>query len=267
MSGVELDTIVTVSSAAVSLLGAIVAGAMANRSARQTHELEMRKKEKEQHDLAEHILAQYRDPLLDAAHTLQARLFNIVAQDYLGKYLHCGDPDEENYARDYTVYAMAEYLCWVEIIRRELRFHDLGDDDRTRKVLGHLTLVQLDFQGDKVPAQFRVFRGRQRAIAELMMVPTNAAEGPRSECMGYAAFCRRLADDRDFAGWFASLREDVDAVAAHPEDSVRLSLIQRDLIGLIDQLDPQAVRLPKDLRHRLPEPALPADHQPKRVPV
>ena len=31
------------------------------------------------------------------------------------------------------------------------------------------------------------------------MVPTNATEGPRSECLGYAAFTKRLDDDEDFA--------------------------------------------------------------------
>ena len=77
---------------------------------------------------AERILQQYRDPLLDAAHTLQGRLFNIMAQNFLGMYLNHPDPEERRYARDYTVYAIAEYLCWVEILRRELRFHDLGDD-------------------------------------------------------------------------------------------------------------------------------------------
>jgi len=70
-------------------------------------------------EAAERILEQYRDPLLDAAQNLQARMYNVIEQDYFGRYLHCGDPDEERYARDYTVFVLAEYLCWAEIVRRE----------------------------------------------------------------------------------------------------------------------------------------------------
>ena len=121
------EGIVGVGSAALSVVGALTAGVMANRSARQAHELERQKERETQREIAERILQQYRDPLLDAAHTLQGRLFNIMAQDFLGAYLNHPDPDERRYARDYTVYAIAEYLCWVEILRRELRFHDLGD--------------------------------------------------------------------------------------------------------------------------------------------
>src|SRR6185295_5274451 len=115
------------------------------------------------------------DPLLDAAQALQSRIFNILAQNYLGKFLHCGDADEERYARDYTVFVLAEYLCWVEIVRRELRFLDLGDVVRNRDLLAQLYTIQLTIQHDKAPPRLRVFRGKQRAIAELMMVPTGAA--------------------------------------------------------------------------------------------
>ena len=174
------------------------------------HDLDRQKKDEDANAEAERILQQYRDPLLDAAHTLQGRLFNIVAQRFLDKsYGEHVDEYERRYARDYTVYAIAEYLCWVEILRRELRFRDLGDVSRNQALLGHLTEIQYAFQRDDIPAQFRVFRGRQRAIAELMMVPTTAAEGPRSECIGYAAFSRRLETDHDFRPWLVPLAEDV----------------------------------------------------------
>jgi hypothetical protein len=249
------DTLVTVVSAALSLVGAIVAGFMATRSARQAHDLDRRKRLEEQQELAERILQQYRDPLLDAANTLQGRLYNIVAQHYLARYLHCGDPVEERYARDYTVYAMAEYLCWVEILRRELRFLDLGNVDRNRTLLYKMTQIQNTFQRDKIPPLFRVFRGRQRAIAEVMMTPTGAPEGPRNECLGYAAFSHKLEHEPEFAAWFTPLQDDVYALEqATTAEQLRLVHLQRDLIDLIDFLDPDAVRLPPQFRNRLPEP-------------
>jgi hypothetical protein len=259
---VNPEVIITLISAALALLGAVAAGVTAGRSARLTHEMERRRRYETQAEAAERILHQYRDPLLDAAQTLQGRIYNIVRQNYLGRYLHCGDPDEERYARNYTLFAIGEYLCWVEIVRRELRFLDLGDVERNRKLLAHLAQLQFVFQNDRVQSPLTIFRGRQRAIAELLMVPTNAAEGPRTECVGYAAFDRRLDSDPAFAAWFARLSDDIDVVARSTDaDNIRLFQLQRELIDLIDFLDPDAIRIPPNFRARLPEPAHDAQHE------
>jgi hypothetical protein len=253
MSRVDVELIVAGASAVISL-GAGLVSARANRRARQFEfELEKQRKADDAAEVAARILHQYRDPLLDAAQTLQSRTANIVANDYLGKFLHCGDPEEERYARDYTVFALAEYMCWVEIVRRELRFLDLGDIDSNRQLLAHLNKTQVTLQSDLIRGPFQVFRGRQRAIAELMMVPTGAAEGPRSECIGYAAFVKRLDDDEDFATWFARLRADVDLVAHRGNDD-RLVQLQNDLVDLINHLDPKLVRIHENYRRRLTVP-------------
>jgi hypothetical protein len=251
------EVLVGAASAALALLSAIASGLMANRSARLAHELARRGRKEDAAEEAERILQLYRDPLLDAAHTLQGRLYNILAQHFLTRfYTDDVDERERQYARDYTVFAIAEYLCWVEILRRELRFRDLGDVSRNRALLSLLTSIQYAFQRDDIPPQFRVFRGRQRAIAEIMMVPTNAPEGPRSECLGYAAFCRRLEEDPSFAAWFSVLRDDVEIVARSSDrENVRLVQLQRELIDLIDFLDPHSVRIPEPFRARFTEPA------------
>jgi len=227
------------------------------RANKQAHELEKQARIETEVAEAERILEQYRDPLLDAAQTLQSRLYNIVEQDYFGRYLRCGDADEERYARDYTLYAFAEYLCWAEIVRRELRFLGLGDESRARTLLGHLAQLQLTIQTDQVPGPFKIFRGRQRAIAELTMVPTGASVGPRTECMGYATFSQRLHAGDDFGSWFARLVDDMprvaDAVASGDSAALaRLVRMQRDLIGMINFLDPAKVRIPERHRQQLP---------------
>lgn len=236
---------------AVLSLGAAVLGARANRRAKQLDfELDRRKKQEDAAEIARRILHRYRDPLLDAAQTLQSRSFNIVANGYLGSYLNCDDPEQRAYARRYTVFAVAEYMTWVEIVRRELRFLDVGDEDSNRQLLSRLTQTQVTIQSDKIRGPFRIFRGNQRAIAELMMVPTGAAEGPQKECIGYAAFCDRLDEDPDFAAWFTQLLADVDTLVSRDHDD-RLIQLQNDLVDLIDHLDPKQLRIPPTFRQRL----------------
>ena len=254
---VDVDSAVGFGSAGLALVGAIASGLFSARANKQAHELNRQARIETEAAEAERILEQYRDPLLDAAQTLQSRLYNIVEQDYFGRYLRCGDEDEERYAREYTLYAFAEYLCWAEIVRRELRFLGLGDESRARTLLGHLAQLQLTIQTDRVPGPFKIFRGRQRAIAELTMVPTGSSTGPRTECMGYATFSRRLHGNDDFGSWFARLVDDMpnvaDAVASGDRHAVaRLVRLQRDLVDMINFLDPAKVRIPERHRQQLP---------------
>lgn len=263
MSPVSPELIVAIASTVISL-GAGAFSARANKHARQLDfELERRKKADDAASVAQRILHQYRDPLLDAALTLQSRSFNIVANGYLGTFLHNGDAEEERYAREYTVYALAEYLTWVEIVRRELRFLDLGDENHNRQLMALLMQAQLTIQSDRLHGPFRIFRGHQRAIAEVMMVASTASEGPRHECLGYAGFRDRLEEDEDFRGWFTRLLAEVDKLTIRDHDD-RLIQLQNDLVDLIDHLDPKALRIPPHFRHRLntvspiPVPPIPA---------
>jgi hypothetical protein len=251
------ESIIAGASAALSVVASVYSAQARNKAARLQQQLETETKERDATMLAERVLHQYRQPLLEAAHALQGRLFNIMALDFLGRYyVRESDEEERAYARDYTVYVIAEYLCWAEILRREARFDDLQRVPGHRDLMERLSSILYAFQDDRHPtAHFRVFRGRQRALAELMMVPTGAPDGPRTECMGYAAFAQRLADPM-FAAWFARLRSDVDGVArSSTEDNARLVRLQGELIALMDLLDPDRVRVPPNVRRRLTEAA------------
>jgi hypothetical protein len=254
---VSVELIVALISAVLSVAAGFLS-TNANRRAREFEfQLERQRRQEDAADVAKRLLNQYRDPLIDAANTLQGRLYNIVAQNFLGKFYTAeSNEDDKRYARDYTVYAIAEYLCWVEILRREMRFHDLGNVQEHRDLMTRLTSIQYAFQRDDIPANFQVFRGRQRAVAEVMMVPTNASDGPRSECLGYAGFSRKLAEDTEFRSWFAQLQADVDSVACGSSaENARLVYLQRELVGLMNFLDEKAVRVPPQFRRPLDEPA------------
>ena len=216
---------------------------MAQRSSRLDHRLQMERHLQSKTEKTEEIISRYREPLLLAANSLQSRFHNAVGGDYLHKFLHCGDPEQERYARDFTVYAIAEYLCWVEIIRRDLRFLDLGSEERSREFNRHLegvSWVFLDIHEHLQP-QFRLFRGQQRAIGELMMVTTSSGN---TDCMTYPAFVSKLDNDPEFAKWFKRLRQDVDMFLTHDwQGNIRQVHVQWALIDLIDFLDPNRIRL------------------------
>ncbi len=255
---VIVDTAVVVAgvSAAVSLAGAVVAGLMTTWSAQRTRRyeklIEAQEKAQSKAEQAEAVLSRYREPLLAAAHNLQARLYNIVDMSFLAAYLHCGDYDVERYARDYTVYVLAEYLCWAEIIRRDLRFLDLGNEERNRDLVQLLEASQRAISSERFPRPFRLFRGEQRAIGELMMIPTGDTVSTQYESMGYVKFCAELDNDATFAKWFHRLRNDVDQIAvASRAEASRLISLQNRLIDLIQFLDPQQQRLPAKYRSRL----------------
>jgi hypothetical protein len=99
---------------------------------------------------------------------------------------------------------------------------------------------------------WQLFRGQQRAIGELMMTPTDAADAARHECLGYVRFCDQLDQEPNFADWFARLRSDLDDLAT-PDRGRHLRLIdmQNALIDLIEFLDPDQERLPAKYRDRL----------------
>lgn len=253
---VSTEVVVAGVSAAVSLMGAVLAGIMTTWSAQRTRRyeklIEAQEKAQSKAEQAEAVLSRYREPLLAAAHNLQARLYNIVDLSFLSTYLHCGDRDAERYARDYTVYVLAEYLCWAEIIRRDLRFLDLGNEERNRDLVQLLEDSQRAISSERFPQPFRLFRGEQRAIGELMMIPTSDTASAQYESMGYVRFCAELDNDAAFARWFHRLRSDVDQIAAAGRaEASRLISLQNRLIDLIQFLDPQQQRLPAKYRSRL----------------
>jgi hypothetical protein len=251
-----LDTgiVLAVSSAVLSILAALVSGLMAQRSSRLEHRLQLERHRQSKAEQTEEIISRYREPLLLAANSLQSRFHNGVGGDYLHRFLHCGDPEEERYARDFTVYALAEYLCWVEIIRRDLRFLDLGSEGQTRDFNRHLEGVSRIFLDihEHLQPQFRLFRGQQRAIGELMMVHN---PGGGTDCLSYPAFISKLDKDKEFAKWFERLLKDVDTFVTQDwNGNLRQVHIQWALVDLIDFLDPHRIRLTQN-REKLAETA------------
>lgn len=236
----------------VSFVSAIVALCGAALAALFGYWQQQRLRRSEQRDYME----RYGASLAWAAYDLQSRLYNILrghaldreqgpGRGFLTACLTRGSSREADYVRRSTVFVLAEYLGWVEILRADVQFLDLGKSRTNRSVITQISLIQQSLNRiDPSSNALRVFRAHQRAIGEVM---TRAESEPgRRRCLGYAEFCARLEDDPRFAYWFEPLLADVDLLAADTGPAVdRLTFLQQQLIALIDLLDPRGERFPQ----------------------
>ena len=196
---------------------------------------------------ADELVAKYRNPLLRSAFDFQSRIYNVYRP---GGFRGRAEPE---YFRLNTLFLFADFLGWLEIVRRELQFLDLGAVDATRKLARTIDHVQDRLASTStLRDDLYIYRGHQRAIGEVMLsaIERNGGSGPRHECMGYAAFVE--AQQRpEFSRWFERLGKAVMRLPDASQKPKRLIEVQHALIDLIDFLDPDALRFDRRYREKL----------------
>ncbi|MFB7208798.1 hypothetical protein [Streptomyces sp. NPDC056255] len=245
----SVELVVAGISGAVALAGVALSGRATRKQALLSAELALGSARRARSEQRQDVMSRYRDPLLWAAFDLQSRLENIAVREvgFLSTHYACGSPHQREYARRNTLFVLAEYLGWVEIIRLRVRFLDLGDREDNRRIVALLFEVGRVLSSDGYDdARFCLFRGEQRAIGELMV-----ADGGES-CIGYAEFCLRLDTDSAFAAWFDRPSGDIEESATRTAPAGRLVDLRNALLELIQFLDPDGVRFPADERHQVP---------------
>jgi hypothetical protein len=237
-SSLAVAVIASSTAVAVSAVGFVLNLSVASR-ARRTQTLD--------------IAAQYRDPLLWAANDLRSRLYNIGTQDFLKSSREAGET-EWRYAQHSTLFVVAEYLGWVEVLRLGVQFLDLGDRKRNQRLVNLLHAIERAFASSKIEGTgLRLLRAEQRAVGELMI--TVGTHGDMRECLGYATFCARLEQDDTFRSWFSRLVTGIDELSERQDmPTRRLVELQNRVTDLIEFLDPDAVRIPSRRRDRLAAP-------------
>jgi hypothetical protein len=242
--------LITLTSTLIAFSSAVITVWLTSRLARRTAEFERIRNQEEG-------ARRYREPLLRAAFNLQSRLYNIVQQRFLETFLIAGQPSEQEYAIENTLFLVGQYFGWTEIIRREVQFLAPGDVRQEESAVSHVEHIAEVFSGTNEIREpiLRVFRGEQRALGEMMLTRHEPAtpSGPVWDCIGYAAFVKR-GDDVEMKHWFGRLRDNLEVLATHPgEHHERVIRVQRALIDLIEVLDPESSRVPKQLMSRLSE--------------
>jgi hypothetical protein len=226
--------------AVIALLGAIASAALALFGQRW----QFRATSKQE---ATALVRRYREPLASAAFELQSRLWNLVCDDYLAAHGRRGGPVAE-YAVTSTLWRFGQYFGWVEILRREVQFLDLGTLEETQRLRDELVEVRRVLQSDRRfpdDKAFQVLYDEQRAIGEIMIVSRGTDEDvQRSDCLGYAEFLEHMGED-GFRRWFARLEDDVAALADQPRGHPRLEALQSALATLVRDIDREGTRFPE----------------------
>jgi hypothetical protein len=184
-----------------------------------------------------------REPMARAAYDLQSRLFNILRQGVIGAYLVNGNDREKSYFINNTAFLIGQYLCWTELIRREIQFIDLGSDQKTSELIKLQDKLYSIWNSDKQSKTFRLFAGEQRAIGEALV--KTGGKGP--ECIGYGEFLTTFTQGKN--ALIDDLRIDVSSLAQNLDQTKeRLLKLQHALVDLLDFLDPRNVRFEQSRR-------------------
>ena len=179
---------------------------------------------------AEELLARYREPLASAAFDLQSRLYNILRLGFFEQF--GGEHPRSEEAMRTTLFRIAQYFGWSEILRRDIQFLSFADGDATRRVTALQLQISRGFLTDDHGPAMMIWADEQRALGERMIVEQQG----RALCMGYATFGDRCATT--FAPWLDRVRAEVREPAA----TERLRELQHLLCDLVELLDPTGVR-------------------------
>lgn len=238
--------IVAVISAVVALIAAAITIWGQTRSTRLASQLR-REEEAERHQQeAKRLISRYREPLVHAAFDLQSRIFNLLELQMIDKHHTNGSDRTRAYVVNNTSFLIAQYFGWSEIIRQEALFLDLGESGKTRRLNEIQDEITHAWLRADIGMGLCIFKGNQRVIGEEMIL-----KGPEGlNCVTYGEFLSILSEENN--EHLLYLKEDILALIADI-DAVRsrLVILQNVLINLIDFLDPNYIRFPKNRRTKL----------------
>lgn len=232
--------------AAASIVIALWSGVT---SARNSAKLTRLEHELEEEAAAEKVLARYREPLLEAAYFLQSRIGNIQHHGFLGYASPLSERSDAAILS--TLYRVAHYFGWREILRQDIQFLDFRDEpEQTRVVADLLAWISAEWADDAYGTAFMLWLEEQRAIGALMV----ERQGDRSVCISYASFCNQYKST--FLPWFERIDRDLRVEAEEEDDSHdylaetdnRLAKIAELLRSLVERLDPDQIRFTQKWR-------------------
>ena len=221
------------------VLATVISAFVALRQSDMAQKLALLTRKLDDEAKAKEILDRYREPLASAAFDLQSRLYNILRMEFLILYGE-GKPRADEAIRT-TVFRMAQYFGWTEILRRDIQYLSFQNDEVTIAVAKLQAKISYEFLkhevgAEKLAPELMIWTEEQRAIGERMIVEDNG----KLRCMGYATFSDHCDDL--FAPWCDRLRAELNSEAAQ----ARMRAVQHKLCDLVRLLDEEHVRFSEE---------------------
>lgn len=193
--------------------------------------------------------ALYTEPLARSAADLQSRIFQIVTNDFIGRYYARGSDREKRYAVANTTFLFAQFMAWTEAARLEVQYISLELDEDTKALSDAQNKIYSILQNQEHSPLIRIFAGEQRAIGERML----KFDANRFSCLGYGEFIDRNCLEHDYL--FAELASDIKKLAVELTDALpRLVALQNGLVDLMNTLDKKGIRFPAQERTKIDLP-------------
>ena len=145
------------------------------------------------------LLQKYKDPLLQAARELFINIENIfkIKSNFLKT-----DIDKKT-----LIYCFVQFLCWVEIIRKNLIIMDDINSSKFFNLREKLQVIQNSFDNNFVEDnKFRINLAEQKAIGELITQDNT--------CISYTDFISKYDD---FHPWLEKLEQYIDELSNNIE--------------------------------------------------
>lgn len=216
----EKEVIISLSSAVAAIFAAYLAANSQRKVAKinQDMKLELQK-------------TQYREPFLKSTYDLQGRLYNIIKTGYIENFiLQDRSLRKQKYSINNTVFLIAQFLAWNELIRNELFYLDVNNKKSNIKLA---TAIDQLYSVWKLN-EFQIYPGEQRAIGELMI--------ENQKCIGYSTFLKRYSNKTEEI--INVLYDFIDYISKEQSDMKELITIHSSLIDILDILDPKKIKFP-----------------------
>lgn len=179
----------------------------------------------------------YIEPLIRSASDLQSRIYNILEGGFIEGFYNSGNKRQQDYVINNTVFLFSQFFAWTEAARIDIQYLSLEKNNKMREFIGLQNNISSLIQTDSLGHYFMFFIGEQRAIAEKMLISTDAG----FDCIGYGGFTK--ANCFISEPFFIDLNNEVLNMTNNIENyKKRLTKIQHALIDLINFLDPDMVR-------------------------
>ncbi|HCQ2723119.1 TPA: lysogenic protein, partial [Escherichia coli] len=105
---------------------------------------------------------------------------------FIEEFYHNGSKRQQDYVIKNTVFLFSQFFAWTEAARIDIQYLSLEKNKKMREFIRLQNNINSLIQTDAFGQYFMFFIGEQRAIAEKMLISTDAG----FDCIGYGGFTK-----------------------------------------------------------------------------